>query len=169
MTAISVREIMQSKAYYSYEPETGEYNWPASVQAIAQALHRPDIFDQIKKTIENSFTPHALTKVRIKRDKKIIEEPLIKCIKQLGINPYIWTVGDLAWQKTKFENCGLNKIIDSAHYLPASKNKKTLIRNFIEKPRENEKKIIDPKYLDLNQILKNSKEKFGSKSNKPDC
>jgi len=29
--------------------------------------------------------------------------------------------------------------------------------------RENEKKIIDPKYLDLNQILENSKKKFGSK------
>ncbi|NCO88602.1 hypothetical protein AUK04_04705 [Candidatus Roizmanbacteria bacterium CG2_30_33_16] len=96
-----VLNIMQSKAWYGFNPINHAFNWKTSVDTIAASL---DIDPRkTAEVITLAFTPECLSRVTTKNGEQI---PLLQAVINMGITPDIWTVGDPIWQKTKFKKSG---------------------------------------------------------------
>lgn len=158
-----IGRAMREKTYYHFVPETGRYNWLASVGNIASSLGRPERTLDIKLAIEQSFTPDALTKVAIEREmngkKELVTMSLLQAIKEMGIDPYIWTVGDPEWQKTKFKNCHADVYVDEDHYLDAAENKKDRVREYIDRHSPDDDAVVhlylvDDKSKNIDEVLR---------------
>jgi len=136
-----VRDVIKNKAWYGLDPITGAFDWPLSVQKIATQLsiNPIDTGDAIKR----SFTPKCLTQVE-KPGKTILpkKEPLLKALKDKGIEPYIWTVGDVDWQKTKIKRSGTTKFVKEDHYFFSQIHKEDTLRRMIELLQDNNSYFI---------------------------
>lgn len=84
----------------------------------------------MQTAIELCFTDQSLTQTTLVDKKQGIEytKPFIKAIIDLGIKPYIWTVGDIQWQITKYQNTQISNFVPQEQFLCASKNKLHIIK-----------------------------------------
>lgn len=143
-----VKEQIQKKAWYGLDPQTGAFNWQDSVNNLASAFSLTP--EQVNKAVSDAYTPDCLTKVKD-------GVPLLQAVIDLSLTPYIWTVGDPDWQKTKFERSGADKFIDPKHYYCSPYNKieplKRIVKKILKNKPQNPHRIIvvddKPENLDL--------------------
>ena len=127
-----VREVIRQKAWYGLNPETGLFNWDLSIRNISDTLGLSSREPQVKEAFASAFTPNCLTKVQIKlADGSLSEQSLIEAVKKLGIEQFIWTVGDSEWQLEKYKRSGASQIIESDHYQYVPENKLFQLRTML--------------------------------------
>ena len=110
-----VTEVMRTKAWYGFDQNSGAFHWPMSVRKLAESYTLS--LEEVNEAIASSFTPACLSQVlSIDSDGELRQKPLLSILRNEGITPHIWTVGDREWQKTKFERTGANGYIPSDHF-----------------------------------------------------
>jgi len=124
-----VLTIIAESAWCGISPD-GAFNWQLSLEKLAENLRLP--IDQVKETMEESFTPQCLTQVEIQTPEGLKRKPLIEVLHDEGIETFVWTVGDEYWQRTKFEKTGANNFIPLDHYIFSHQKKEKTLRKLIE-------------------------------------
>lgn len=118
-----VHTIMRDKAWYGFDPHTGAFNWPATINNLAHELRLNS--EQVYSAIADAFTPQCLSQVLLTNDDGTDGEniPLLEMLRRSGVQTHIWTVGDPDWQRAKFINSGAAQYIkeDNYHCSPSNK------------------------------------------------
>lgn len=150
-----VLNIMQSKAWYEFNPINHAFNWSTSIHAIAQSL---DIDPRATaEAITLAFTPDCLSKVVINDGAQ--STPLLQVVINMGITPDIWTVGDPNWQKIKFIRSGAFAIYPQMeaekHFHCSKKNKHEALDKIIKRLISQGKKqiiVVDDKLQNVEML-----------------
>lgn len=130
-----IKAIIAQKAWYGFNPETGEFSWERSLKKLGEELRLMDI-ERLGKIFRDAFTPKALTKIKrlTGGEQGSCEEiSLLQVLQEEGFFPYVWTVGDKDWQRTKFERVGANRYIPDDRYCFFSENKEFVLPSILEK------------------------------------
>jgi len=65
----------------------------------------------------SAFTPSCLSQVRsTDPNGELRQEPLLSVLRNDGITPHVWTVGDIKWQITKFTRTGADIYVPVDHF-----------------------------------------------------
>src|SRR3989338_4108354 len=119
-----VKGVIGEKAWYGYDEQTGAFDLSKSIRKIIDSLEGfTGLEDQVREAFESSYTPDYLTTVQSEADGQAIRLPLVAAIGQLGLEQFIWTVGDTDYQRLKFTRSTTSDYIDNEHYycMPADK------------------------------------------------
>lgn len=148
----NIRQVIMAKAWYDIDPNTGAFNWQRSVEKIAQSFSLSP--ENVGRAMIESFSPDCLIKVNSYNDQgQEIEEPLIKVVVDLGLPVYIWTVGDVEWQRTKFERAGTKFFIPDDRFICSANNKIDCLRDLIEGFKRSVKfGVVDDKRSNIEAI-----------------
>ena len=147
-----VLSVIKNKAWYGLNPTTGSFHWETSVSNIASELSLNP--NSVNSAITQAFTPNCLSQVTNENNSNT-QIPLLEALQKIGIKPYIWTVGDPEWQKTKFERSGASKFIAPDHYHNSISNKINGLKEIIETISARGKKriiVVDDKESNLNEV-----------------
>jgi hypothetical protein len=151
------RSAITSKAWYGLDHATGSFNWKTSLINISSALNLP--VPAVEDAITSAFTPAALTRVVVGEGEKRREEPLIKLLRDEGIEVFLWTVGDQEWQRTKYERTGCSEYVDDYHYRCCDLNKQSALSVLLDElvSRNAEKShrviVVDDKEANLQEAM----------------
>jgi len=155
MTKGELSAIVLNKSWYGFNQTTGAFDWKRSVTEMACILGLN--FIQVGDMMTNAFTHGCLSRVRRKTDSGGEEKvSLLEAIEELGLKPYVWTVGDLTWQRTKFERSGAKPFIDDDHYHCSKANKmedlKKIISNFMADGGRKRVIVVDDKRENIDKV-----------------
>ena len=159
-----IREIITSKAWYGLDPDTGAFNWQASLNNISIALNIDP--DEVRNAITSAYTSECLTKIpALSGDGYQIEIPLLEGLQNLGLKTLVWTVGDVAWQKEKFNRSGAISYINEEDYFCSSSHKLLELRQILNSLAEKHNTkavrhvlIVDDKASNLDAAMEYSQE-----------
>lgn len=130
-----IKAIIAQKAWYGLNSQTGEFSWQRSLEKLGEELRMTNI-ERLGEIFRDAFTPKALTKIRRPTEGKqgsFEEIPLLQALQMEGFFPYVWTVGDQNWQRTKFERVDANQYVPDNHYYFFSGNKEAGLLAILEK------------------------------------
>lgn len=148
-----IKKIIASKAWYGLDPQTGAFDWNLSLNNLSQSLQIE--IGVLANIIEESFDHSCLISVEIEQDGERKHVSLLEAVSSLGLNPHIWTVGDPAWQRKKFERVGANRWVSDDHYHPSVLNKEQLLEETIKEANKQGKKffvVVDDKWDNISKI-----------------
>lgn len=154
------RSAIMSKAWYGLDINSGAFNWKNSLSNISSTLNLPD--EAVERAIADAFTPACLSNVTLEdKDGGRRQEPLVKVLRDEGVDTYIWTVGDPAWQRTKFERTGTDRYIDDHHYRCCESNKQDTLRQVLDELAQSDATaqarrviVVDDKPSNLGEAMK---------------
>ncbi len=156
-----IKAIIAQKAWYEFNPETGEFSWQRSLEKLGEELRMRNI-ERLGEIFRDAFTPKALTKIRRPTEGEegsFKEIPLLQALQEEGFLPYVWTVGDQDWQRTKFERVGANQYIPDDRYCFFSGNKEAGLPSILEKfQNQNPERILLIVVDDKSDNLRKAKE-----------
>jgi len=141
-----IRDIVAQKAWYGLDPQTGAFDWQASLNKLANQFSLSA--DTLGPLITDCFTSDCLSRVKLEKNDQQTTVPLIQAISDLNIPFIVWTVGDCNWQKTKIQRTQTDQYIKKEDgYVCASANKLEMLKTVLTKisqnmPSENKIKVI---------------------------
>lgn len=134
---LNIRYTIAQKGWYGYNPDTGAFDWDESIAAISTSLGLTGHEQAVKNTIEQAYTPACLTTVEIEIEEGRKETvPLIAAIRALGIESFIWTMGDRKWQQTKYYQSGAVHFIPEDHFIAEEHDKISVLPLIFDRLRE---------------------------------
>lgn len=152
-TRDGILSIIRNKAWYGLNPMTGAFNWKISVDNFAGELGLNP--NSVNSAITQAITPNCLSQVAHVENNNNSQVPLLAALQKIGIKPHIWTVGDLEWQKTKFERSGASEFVDPDHYHSSTANKLEDLKKIIESLISSGRKhiiVVDDKESNLQEV-----------------
>ena len=169
-----VKEIIGSKAWYGLDPETGAFNWSISINQIAEMLGFEDREPDVRTAFESGFTPDTLSQVTVPlEDGRSKQISLIEAVAERNIEHFIWTVGDVSWQKTKMKLTGAADLIDEEHFVCLPLNKLAELKTILHKLQARKRSqpmhviVVDDKPANTEAAKKASQEYESSSANGP--
>lgn len=157
-TLAHVKEVIGQKAWYSLDAETGAFNWPLSIFEISASLGLSGKEDLIREAFETSYSPDCLTNIKKNQEGNLQDQPLIEAIRDLGLEEFIWTVGDMDYQRKKFIQSGVSNYFDEEHYHCVPFNKFSSLRDLLHMLKGREKThdmhviVVDDKDVYTNAV-----------------
>ncbi len=157
-----IRDIIMRKAWYGLDPDTGAFDWERSLDQLAKALALDK--QAVRLAIESAFTPDCLITVEVTDEKtgKTKNVPLIQILVEQGYEVYLWTVGDVDWQRKKIQLTGVGNLIDENRILCVPSDKIGTLKKLIEeqvKTNPNRQIIVvDDKQSVVDEVAKLSKQ-----------
>lgn len=144
------------KSWYVYR-ENGSFDWMAGVGNLERFLDMPK--DLIENAIVTAFTPKSLSRVKIiNKEGKEESVPFLQALNEEGIEFYIWTVGDLPWQRKKLERTGIYQFTDQDHIKCCGVSKMESLDEILqdeERKNDSEKKhvmVADDKEKNIDKV-----------------